>query len=393
MKNVLAFGFAFALLVKLGAQQSATPVVMGENHFIASKILEETRQIQIHLPENYDKSNDEYPVLYLLDGQRFFGHAVGLGNTFAQFRLAPDFITVGINTSYPKRFTDFSRDADKFIDFMKTELLPYVQNNFRTTDEKLFFGWEYGGSLGFQLILADSVGFNGYLLASPFPIKENVDRLGHDNVSNTSLYFSVSPDEYEVNHGTEKLDSLLSTKKLQNLEWNYAKLLNEEHRSTGYTTLYHGLRHYFKYYPEFQEDNLQKFLNAGGLAYAYNHTKERGRRYGLSDELSTWSMYTIIRSAIRANDYNHFQKFTAEFVTDEFIRELKNRALDISSFYSKHRQFNEAIAIYELLLLDYPDSERLLRLMGETYEEKGQNREAAKYFKRAAHIASKSKDR
>jgi len=393
MKSSIVFGFVFFCLTQLVAQESGTPVILGENHFIVSEALDETRQIQVHLPEGYGETNDKYPVLYVLDGQRFFGYAVGLSSSFKQFRLAPEFITVGINTSYPKRFADFSRDKEKFIAFMERELLPYVHDNFRTTEERLFFGWEYAGSLGFNAMLTDSISFNAYILASPFPIKDKVDLLSEGENSNTMLYFSVSPDEYEVNHGTNKLDSLLSKKKSNSLDWHYGKLPSEEHRSTGYPTLYHGLRNYFTYYPEFQEDNLQKFLDAGGLKNAYAYAKERGRKYGLSDTLSTWSKYTIIRSAMRAKDYDHFQKFTEEFVTDDFIRDLKSRALEISTFYGAHKQFAKAIAINEVLLLDYPNSERLLKLTAEAYEGMGQDDEAEKYFKKAHSIASKKENR
>jgi tetratricopeptide (TPR) repeat protein len=369
------------------AQNGGTSNIVGTNHFIDSEILGEKRQVQIYLPSDYTETDKKYPVLYVLDGQQYFNYGVSLSKTFKQFDLTPEFITVGINTSYPQRYTHFGNDMDKFIEFMDAELLLYIKENFRTNNENLLFGWQYAGSLGFNIMLNNAIPFNGYFLASPFPIKDKVEALDSALIANTTLYFSVSPDEYEVNHGTEKLDSLLSSKKIRGLDWSYLKLINEEHRSTGYATLYHGLRTYFRYYPEFQEDNLQKFMDAGGLAYAYTHAKERGLKYGFSSDLSTWSKYTIIRSAIRANDYGHFETFANEFVTVEFIRDLKNRASDIATFYEANKKYNKAIEIYKMLLVEFPNSERLLNSIGNTYLAMDDNDEAEKYFQRAKEIS------
>ena len=371
----------------LMAQNGGTPNVVGTNYSIDSNILEESRQIQVYLPPGYTETDVKYPVLYLLDGQLFFNSAVSLSNKFRQSRLAPEFIIVGINTSYPQRFGHFSSGKDTFIEFMITELLPYVESNFRTNGEKLLFGWEYAGSLGFNFMLKNTISFDGYILASPYPIWDEIEELDTVSTLNSMLYFTVSPDEYQVNHGTEKLDSWLSSKNINNLEWFYTELVNEEHSSTGYPTLYHGLRSYFKYYPEFQEDSFKKFIKAGGLEYAYDYSKKRASKYGFSSELSSWSKYTIIRSAIRANDYGHFQSYSNEFVTNEFIGDLRYRTLDIAEFYEINENPDKAIEIYETLLTLFPDSEDILTRTGNAYMSIGNDVEAEKYFKLAEDIS------
>jgi len=392
MKKI-TFIIIISLLITpyLEAQNGGTENIVGTNHFIDSEILGEKRQVQIYLPPSYDETEEKYTVLYLLDGQLFFNHGVSLSKTFKQFNLTPEFIIVGINTPFPQRYSHFGKGTDNFIGFMEKELIPYVEKKFRSNDEKLFFGWQYAGSLGFNILLKNTIPFNGYFLASPVPIKDKIEALDSTLITNKTLYFSVSPDEYEVNHGTDKLDSLLSSKKFRGLDWSYLELINEEHHSTGYTTLYHALRKYFKYYPEFQEDNLQKFISAGGLDYAYTYAKERRRKYGFSSDLSTWSKYTIIRSAIRANDYVHFETFANEFVTVEFISDLKNRASDIAVFYEANKKYNEAIKIYNMLLVAFPDSEKLFKRIGNAYLALDKKEEAEKHFQRAKEV-SKSKN-
>ncbi|MEO0572131.1 MAG: alpha/beta hydrolase-fold protein [Bacteroidota bacterium] len=372
------------------AQNGGIPNIVGTNYSIDSEILEEKRQVQVYLPPSYKETEVKYPVLYILDGQLFFNYAVSLSSKFKQARLTPEFIVVGITTTYPQRFRHFSNGKDKFIEFMNAELVPYMERNFRTNGEKLLFGWEYAGSLGFNILLKNTIDFDGYMLASPFPIWDDIEVLENVSQKNSMLYFSVSPDEYQVHHGTEKLDDWLSSKNISGLDWLYSELLSEEHSSTGYPTLYHGLRSYFKYYPQFQEDSFKKFIKAGGLEYAYDYSKKRASKYGFSSELSSWSKFTIIRAALRANDYGHFQSYANTFVTNEFIGDMKYRTLDIADFYEKNKNPKKAIEIYEALLTFFPDSESLLKRTGNAYMATGNDKEAKKYLKLAKNVSKRN---
>ncbi len=351
-------------IINLEAQQNEADNVVGKNHVINSKILNEKREFQVYLPSDYSETAKKYPVLYILDGQRFFLYGVSLYQSFSHFKLTPQFIIIGIKNSYPERFRHFGKDNDQFVKFIEEELMAFIDNRFRTTNENLLFGWEYGGSLGLHIMTSKSKLFDGYILASPYPIEESVKSLDNITELNKNLYFSVSPDEYAVKQGVIKLDSLLSTKQIKGLSWFHLKLDIEKHRSTGYPTLYHGLRNYFKYYQEFEVNNLQKFINAGGLDYAHNYAKERAITYGFSQNLSLWSKYTIVRSAFRAENYNYFTKFMEAFNSEAFINELIKGNMDygatfIADFYKKNKDHNKALQIYEQLLKKHPNSERL----------------------------------
>lgn len=350
----------------LTAQKNIANNTVGTNHVIKSKVLNEERQIQIYLPPNYKDSKENYPVLYVLDGQRFFLYAVSLSQSFEQFQLTPEFIVVGINTDYPKRFQDLGDGKETFIEFIQTELTPYLDTNFRTNGERLIFGWEFGGSLVFNMMLSNPTLFDAHIMASAYPIMDAIDDLQDVSALPTNLFFSTSPDEYDVKHSAVKLKSLLSQKNIDGLQWSFLPLDIEKHRTTGYPTLDHGLRNYYKNYQEFEVDNLQKFINAGGLDYAYEYTKERANRHGFSPELSLWSRFTIVRSAMRAEDFYHFETLLNELNKKVLINELIESSMDyalshFAAFYEKNNYFKEAIELYDLLLKKYPDSDRLLK--------------------------------
>ena len=353
---------------------------------IFSKALQSERNIYISLPDNYQKEQKRYSVVYLVDGQLYFNHAVSLRKTFQQFKLTPEFIIVGIETPFPQRYRTFRNQRANLIQFINEELTSYVNEHYRTNQDNIFFGWQYAGAMGFDILKSNSQTFSSYLLASPYPIKSKVDDLPVESLSNPLLYFSVSPDEYEVNHGTDKLDSLLTHSKKTKLKWSYLKLENEEHHSTPFPTLYHGLKKHFEYYKEFQMDNLSKFLKVGGIDYARHYAKKRAERYGFSSELSNWSKYTIIRSAIRADSYKYFEKFMNEFSTEEFIVGMRNRSLDFTSFYERNKNYEQSIVIYEQLLKVNPTSKRLLTKLAKAHELNGDKKLAEKYTKLAESI-------
>ena len=367
MKKIVLFILTLFIGVQqFAAQNRALENIVGTNHFIKSKVLNEDRQIQIYLPPNYKDSKKKYPVLYVLDGQRFFLYAVSLSQSFNQFQLTPDFIVVGINTDYPKRFQDLGDGKERFIEFLENELTAYINLKFRTNDENLIFGWEYGASVVLNTMLSTPTLFDVHIMASGYPILDALDKLNDVSTLHTNLYFSVSPYEYDVKHSAVKLDSLLSQKNIDGLQWNFLKLDIEQHHSTGYPTLYHGIRNYYKYYKEFEVDNLQKFINEGGLDYAYKYVKERANRHGFVPELSLWSKFTIIRSAMRERDFYHFETLLNSLNKQELINELADSNLDYAlshfkAFYEKNNRFIEAVQLYNLLLKKYPDSKKLLQ--------------------------------
>lgn len=327
-------------------------------------------------------------MLYILDGQEFFLYGVSLTQNFKTFKKTPEFIVVGINNSPPQRYAHFDNNKDKFIGFIKKELRPYIDNNYRTKNKNLLFGWEYAASLGFNILLSEPSLFDAYFLASPYPIEEVVDAIDNLSVVNKKLYFSVSPDENEINHGLDRLETLLTKKNSSGLDWSYMKLEIENHHSTGYPTLYHSLRKYFKYYPEFHEDNLQKNRDGKGVEYAYAYAKESAVRHGFSPTLSLWSKYTIVRSAIWAENHQQFKFFLKQLNTDNFITELIDNNMDseassIADFYTKNNAYEKAIKIYKVLLKKHQNSVRLLNKIGNAYKALGNDNNAKKYFKQA----------
>ena len=74
------------------------PVCIGTSYTIPSKVLDQTRRINVYLPPSYAEGDARYPVLFLLDGgvKEDFFHIAGIASLAADFRHIREFIVVGI---------------------------------------------------------------------------------------------------------------------------------------------------------------------------------------------------------------------------------------------------------------------------------------------------------
>lgn len=141
--------------------------------------------LYIHLPGNYSQDNTKkYPVLYILDGQWDFKLMDSVVGGLVYDKFVPEMIMVGItysgeNADYGSlRAMDYtptavkdvkgSGDGPKFLKFLKTELLPFMENNYRADpSRRLLQGSSYAGLFTLYAMLNDPGLFAGYVSASP----------------------------------------------------------------------------------------------------------------------------------------------------------------------------------------------------------------------------------
>jgi hypothetical protein len=152
---------------------------------ITSKATGRNYELHIALPAGYAANKDKnYPVLYLLDGQWDFKLLVSINGGLFYDGTVPEIIIVGItyageNPDYGAlRAMDFtptatpdvpgSGGAPKFLGFMKTELIPFIETHYRSDpSNRLLMGSSYGGLFTLYAMFNDPTWFSGYVSASP----------------------------------------------------------------------------------------------------------------------------------------------------------------------------------------------------------------------------------
>jgi predicted alpha/beta superfamily hydrolase len=178
-------GFALAVLLATGnlaarAQPASRPVEIGEAFTIHSEILAEERQILVAKPSSYDASVQQYAVLYVLDGEEHFAHIASLVSFLSSNEFIPPLRMVAIaNTDRNRDFLTApvagqgqplettAGGADEFMRFLDTELIPWVDRDFRSNDFRLLFGHSAGGFFALYSLLRFREPFDAYIAASP----------------------------------------------------------------------------------------------------------------------------------------------------------------------------------------------------------------------------------
>ena len=143
-------------------------VKIGSKDSLYSKILDEKRELVISLPAGYDTSGKNYPVLYLLDGTE--NNLIDA--RLVTYNLRTEMIIVAITN------TDRNRDmmplsaasyqvrnpgAKNFLAFLEKELLPYVENKYRSNGERTIRGRSLSGLFVMYAFLENPFLFDNYI--------------------------------------------------------------------------------------------------------------------------------------------------------------------------------------------------------------------------------------
>lgn len=178
MNNLRLIRNAFALfgLILCAApfaargQADGSPLVCGVHRILFSKTLNEERPLLISLPEDYGKSDKKYPVLYKLDGNQgnFLQAYSAAFYLFDWMDKAPDVIIVGIENTKGNRGRDLEpeKGADHFLQFIKTELIPFIETNYRTNGFRSVAGQSASSCFAVYSFLKEPALFDAYLLSS-----------------------------------------------------------------------------------------------------------------------------------------------------------------------------------------------------------------------------------
>lgn len=372
---------------------------VGKKVIINSSIMGEERGLQIYLPESYGQGQKKYPVLYILDGQYLFFNGVSAVQTLAgKFDMMPEMIVVGITNNSPQRYSHLT--GTKFMDFLEKEVLTYIDATYRTTDERVIFGWQHAGTLIVETLIRKPHLFDANIIADPFPLdgKGEQSRIGRLEKKITDefdghLFFGVGGKGGMVVDGTNKLASILTQKAPKSFTWDYVILSEEEHRTVAAPLLPMGLRHYFQNYSDLYLTTLDAYKKAGGLDCVQAYFKKRGERYGFSPEISSGTMWSMVSRAIIADDFDYFVTFMNEFRPKGFIRDSRiGNIFWYADYYAKYRKYDEALSLYQEVADKYADSAPFSHKMGKIYQAQGDMENAEKKYQKAITLAQAAND-
>lgn len=261
------------------ATDSSDDISIGERDSLYSEILGEDREYLVYLPASYDNETflpQNYPVLYILDGGAHYHSATGVIQFMSEGingnRQIPEMIVVAIPNTNRNRdltpthtiigyageeveFLESSGGADNFLSFIKDELIPEIESEYRTMPLRTLVGHSFGGLLVSHALLNTPEIFDAYIAIDPslwwddqtlLRQAEEVFAGAHDR--RASVYISLAnnpdfgdgPEKLMENSGREFADILANAATADfrtTLEYYEA----EDHGSVPLLSLYYGL--------------------------------------------------------------------------------------------------------------------------------------------------------
>ena len=258
----LVWVFTFAALLTAQERPQVASVVH-DVHRIDSKAVNEQRVILVHTPRNYGKTNQKYPVVYMLDGRPPQpGMMGGMLEQQARTGKIPHMILVSImNTDRTRDLTpvDDGRrgdvgGGDKFLDFLEKEVIPLIEKNYRTKPYRIFAGHSYGGLTVVYSFTSRPHLFNAYIAASPtlgfhnnYVIKEAKKRFEQKQNWNKIMFLSLA-NERGFKNSWNSFRKLLKDKKPKGFDYEFKEFPDETHGSSVLRAYYWGMRKIYRGY-------------------------------------------------------------------------------------------------------------------------------------------------
>lgn len=215
---ILIISSLFIFNQKLIGQSKSTTQTTIDTLF--SKTLDEYREFWVKLPENYDFNNDqEYPVVYLLDGislqnsletvyDNYWGHylpymiLVGISNRTNRTR---DLTTSKVNMRRGSSFKKESGGAENFTEFIENELIPYIDNKYRSLGHRTLIGHSYAGLFTINMLINHKHLFQNYIAIDPSLdwdnqklLKEAKEKLTSESYKGKSLFVSLAAEQLHI---------------------------------------------------------------------------------------------------------------------------------------------------------------------------------------------------
>lgn len=256
--QLIIFFFIFSVQAQLNSNTESIDLKIGDKYSFQSDALNEKRNLLIHLPSEYSNSEKEYPVIYVLDGNNHFYHATNAVTILEENGKIPESIIVAIPNNRGTRGRDLARERDNFMQFIKSEVIEYVEKNYRTNNKKTIFGHSMAGAFVLNYLATEPSLFDNYIVASPVIQILNSELLNkyqtffkQNKTLDKSLYITLTGVDAEGERATDALEKFIKILKNEapsSFSWKYDYLENQIHMTTPYLTFYQGLAEIYKNY-------------------------------------------------------------------------------------------------------------------------------------------------
>lgn len=392
LKIVLTIGFIIVFQTFGTAQGNKQYLQkVGVEDSLYSKVLDESRTIYVQVPASYNPNSDKkYPVVYILDGEVFLPTVNDVQNYYSG-GFTPEMVLVGISNSKnrmrdlttSKIILEYSNEengkAANFIEFIESELIPFIEQKYPVTNFRTLIGHSYGGLFTIYTLIHHPQLFSNYIAIDPSLdwddqklINESREILSSRNYKGKALFMSLSGNLHNQNkqvtidnvmkdtsintlfaRSNITFSNLVKQNKNNELAFEWKFYPNDLHGTIPFPSILDGLISLFEW---FQWENTDKFNSP-------DTPKE---------ELSKMVKYREQKLQ------NHFG-----YSVPPYPEEI----LGMSGYMSLDREQPEkAKMFFDYLLQYYPNSANTYDSMADYYERNNDYKNALKFVTKAYEL-------
>ncbi len=362
-----------------------TKVNLGEKIAFYSENLKEQREFFIRLPEGYQKSKRNYPVIYLLDANNeiltymkdlYFHSVIQIDRLMEQGDI-PESIIVGLPFNSNQWFSNVSSNSKPFSRYLTKELSNYVNDNYRTANNNILIGQSYSALFVLNALPNSSDTFNGYIAVEPILANGELEN-AIKNYQN--LVVKNSDLQIIMGEGAFLNEARALKKQLVGLSGKAMKVSldifpKESHGSVYYPALNSGLRNHFK---DYRKPNKEQILTENfNHQSLLNYFDKRSKKYQVetTEKQFQFAVYDTIYHQTMAKNFEQafalwpvwktqYKMYNANIITNNFLR---------------NNDHASAISFLQHVAIAMPNSVRAVDRLAKLYQQDQQPAQASIY--------------
>jgi predicted alpha/beta superfamily hydrolase/Flp pilus assembly protein TadD len=360
-------------------------VNLGKEIAFYSENLKEQREFFIRLPENYEKTKRNYPVIYLLDANNeiltymkdlYFNSVIGI-ERLIQHGDIPESIIVGVPFNKDQWFSNVSSNPKPFRNYLTKELSSYINDNYRTINNNILIGQSYSATFVINTLPKSSDTFNSYIAIEPIlpsnAYESAVKNYQDISIKNSDLQIILGGDVMLPETEALRKQITRSAGKMVNISLDVFP--REDHGSVYYPALNLGLRHHFA---DYRKPNKDQILSSDFDHQALlNFFEKRAEKYQIetSDKQFQDALFLTIYHQLIAKKFDQAFALWPVWISPNKVYNA-NRAI---SHFQRNNDNASAILLLQHLAVAMPNSVSTLDRLATLYHQNKQLDKASKY--------------
>jgi hypothetical protein len=332
-----------------------------------SQVLESKRNFKIYLPEGYEENEKKnYPLAIVLNGDYLFDLYVGNSVLFSKRDKAPKQIVIGISMDKTKR-KDISfdsnsgrltADANNFYEFLRDEILFYIESNYRTSPFITLVADGYSANFITHFLKEKTAFINSFVCINPnfsdFIGKElesyRLERLQQED--NTFYFYSNNSSSFSPNKQVKisRLQKGLTTLDIKNFNIVNDTLNTSSSISAISEAIPRALTNVFEIYSSISkeefEKNIKELSPPDAIEYLENKYLEIEFLFGSNLGIRERDIYAIEDIIIDKENGDYLRDFG-----DMILKIFPSSPLGdyyIGRFYETGKMYKKALKYYKI---------------------------------------------